>query len=80
MDVWRRWSRKGTYYLKLSSNCLACIFLLNCSEGHHYLWGGEEKDYRYYHALQVVLTAAEVESLQSELAALEEREAHLKAQ
>lgn len=30
--------------------------------------------------LQVVLTAVEVESLRSEIAALEEREAHLKAQ
>lgn len=29
---------------------------------------------------QVVLTAAEVESLRSEIADLEEREAHLKAQ
>lgn len=30
--------------------------------------------------LQVVLTAVEVESLRSEIASLEEREAHLKAQ
>lgn len=38
------------------------------------------KEHCVYHDLQVVLTAVEVESLRSEIAALEEREAHLKAQ
>lgn len=41
---------------------------------------GKITHYGYYHILQVVLTAAEVESLRSELGALEEREAHCKAQ